>query len=511
MAAGLGLIMAGAPAARAAAVLPPVFSSHMVLQSGRPAPVWGTAAAGEQITVRFRDLEKTAVAGVDGKWRVMLDPLTPGGPDRMEIVGSSTNVLEDVLVGEVWLGSGQSNMAGSSRTYRKQDPVLDAAIAAAPYARLRLFRSGGAGWQTAGADELDGYSALLASFGMALQKELDVPVGLMVGAVGGTPSGFWISEQAYRADEACRSAAAAFARTYDFEGTKKNYAVVRERWEQAAAAAKADGKNPPRQPIPPQPAGECHAPIGNLYERLIRPLIPYGIRGVLWDQGESGTAITGVDQYTLMGALLRSWRQDWGQGDFPFIYMQKPSGGGCAWDPADPATRLADVFAPLPPAPPLTKEGLSRELHIRLMRHPGAVMAVCSDLGGGTHPVNKSGYGARAARTALGAVYGRPLTVCGPLYDSYQVEGGKIRVRFKHVGQGLAWRHGDQLQGFAVAGTNRVFHWAEAVIENETVLAGSPAVPQPVALRYAWGATHPWANLFNRDGLPALAGRTDDW
>jgi sialate O-acetylesterase len=240
-------------------------------------------------------------------------------------------------------------------------------------------------------------------------------------------------------------------------------------------------------------------------------MIPFGIRGVLWDQGESGTAVFGVDQYTLMGALIRGWRKEWGQGDFPFLYVQKPSGEGCAWDPEDPVTNKANKFAPLPAAVPATASGVYRETHVRIAQYPGTAMVISTDLGSGIHPTNKSGYGSRAARVALGMVYGRKIEYYGPVYASHKVEGNKVRVSFTHVGAGLAFKHGDKLQGFAVAGEDKVFHWADAVIDGDTVVVTSDKVAKPVAVRYAWADKHPWANLFNKDGLPAQTFRTDGW
>ena len=488
--------------------LPAVISSHMVLQREMAAPIWGTAKPDEKVTVTFRDQEKSAVADAQGKWMIKLDPLKAGGPDTLKITAANTITLDDVLVGEVWVGSGQSNMDMGVGSYTKGDEVLDR-MAAQSYPKLRLIRSGNPGWLEANPKNNMSTSAMLFSFGVPLQKELDVPVGLMVGAVGGTPSGYWLSEAAYEADEACKAVVAKAAATYSPEKVQAKYEQDLAAWEKAVAKAKEEGKRAPRKPDLPQKPGECRGKLGNLYERLIRPFMPFGIRGVLWDQGESGTAINGVDQFTLMGALIRGWRKEWGQGDFPFIHIQKPSGGGCAWDPADPVTCKAEKFSVLPKAVP--SDGVYRETHIRINQYPNTAMAISSDLGPGIHPVNKSGYGVRAARVALGMVYGRKVEYYGPVYQSHKAEGDKVRVSFTHVGQGLALRNGDKLQGFAVAGEDKKFHWADAVIDGDTVVLSCPDVPKPAAVRYALANSHPWANLFNKDGLPALPFRTDCW
>jgi sialate O-acetylesterase len=498
-----------APAAAVADVkLPPVLGSHMVLQRDMPVPIWGEAMPGEKITVKFRDQEKSTQADGKGKWLVKLDALKAGGPDTLTVNGANTLKLDDVLVGEVWVGSGQSNMAGSVAGYAKGDEVL-AKLAAGTYPKLRLMGSNRPGWTEANPQANPGYSALLFAFGVRLQQDLDVPVGLIVGAVGGTPSGYWLSEEMLAADPACQQAIKTFGLTYDFEEQKKKYELALAQWEKAVVQAKKDDKKLPGKPLPPVKPGEMNGKIGNLYERHIKPFLPFAIRGVLWDQGESGTQVLGVDQYTLMGALIRGWRQAWGLGDFVFIFIQKPSGGGCAWDYADPVTKEADKFTKLPETVPPLQAGAYRENHIRIMTYPNTAMAITSDLGPGVHPINKSGYGTRASRVALGMVYSKKVEYYGPLYQGHKVEGDKVRITFTHTGQGLAYKHGDKLQGFAVAGSDKSFVWADAVIDGDTVLVSSPKVTAPVAVRYAWNQTHPWANLFNRDGLPAIPFRTD--
>jgi sialate O-acetylesterase len=251
---------------------------------------------------------------------------------------------------------------------------------------------------------------------------------------------------------------------------------------------------------------------GNSYERLIRPLIPYAIRGVLWDQGEGGAVDGPIWQPMVMAALIRSWRADWGQGEFPWLYVQKPSGGGCALNPDSPANKGVMGFAPLPKDPPSTDYFASlRQDGYRIMRNPNTFLVINSDLAPGVHPPTKSGYGARDVQVALGAVYGKPVEYYGPLYQSFRVEGGKVRIAYTHVGRGLSVPQGQPLQGFCLAGSDKKFHWAAAVIDGQTVVLTSPDVPNPVAVRYAWTWPLAWANLFNLDGLPALGFRTDAW
>jgi len=371
------------------------------------------------------------------------------------------------------------------------------------------MQSGGKGWQLATPASVDAYSAILFAFGSRLQEDLDVPVGLILGAVGGTPSGYWLTEEMYRGDAACQEQAKTFAETYDFEAAMKVYERYMTAWK--ANAEKATGERVGRKPWPvPRHAGECAGEFGHLYVKHVEPFQPYAIRGVLWDQGEGGTGITGVDQYHVMGALIQGWRKAWEQ-DFPFLYVQKPSGGGPAWDPTNPTTQKAAPFSALPAEVPKDIDGVAREVHIKIQKYPNTAMVTSTDLGGMTHPTNKSGYADRARQVALGFVYGREIEFCGPLYASHEIAGDKVRVHFTHLGQGLAMRHSDKLQGFQIAGADKKFVWADAVIDGDTVLVSSPAVSSPAAVRYAWSGKASWANLFNKDGLPAQTFRTDDW
>lgn len=517
------LVMLAAGSAVADLVLPAVISSRMVLQRGQPAPIWGTAGAGSRVTVDFAGRQGESIAGADGRWLVRLAPLdasTNGRPMTIVAVDPQgqreERRLDDILVGEVWLGSGQSNMAMPVNQYG-QDRAL-AASAARSYPAIRLIRSGEAAWQAAEPPANRNFSALLFAFGVVLQRELDVPVGLLVGAVGGTPSGAWLSRAAYEGSPACSADVARALAVFDAAAFERQNAQRLQAWSNLVEKAASEGGRRPGRPRLSLAPGMARSPIGSLYERHIRPFLPFAIRGVLWDQGEAGTGIGGVTQLALMGALIEGWRGDWhaagGAGGAPdavsFLFVQKPNGGGCAWDPADPVTAQAAALAPLPASPPPPAQAIHRGEHGRIAEIPGTSMVISSDLGAGTHPVNKTGYGTRAARVALERVYGRDTVSSGPVYASHQSEEGCIRIRFKHVGQGLAWR-GERLQGFAVAGEDRQFRWADAVIDGDQVVVSAEGVPRPVAVRYAWAHAHPWANLFNRNGLPAVAFRTDDW
>jgi sialate O-acetylesterase len=495
---------------KGAVVLPPIISDHMVLQRDVAAPIWGKASPGEEVTVSIAGQSKSTKADDKGSWKVNLDPLKAAEGLTLTVKAGNTLTIQDVLVGEVWLGAGQSNMAGPVRTFKGADEGLQKTLAAAPYLRIRLIKQGGKGWQLATPANVDAFSAILFAFGSRLQSELNVPVGLMVGAVGGTPSGFWLTEEMYRSDAACQEQVKEFAKTYDFAAAMKAYERYMTAWKASAEKAKQTGAKVGREPAAPLQPGECSGEIGHLYRANVQPYVPYAIRGVLWDQGEGGTGITGVDQFHVMGALIKGWRKAW-QQDFPFIYMQKPSGGGTAWDMANPTTKNADSFTATPAKVPADIEGQAREVHVKIQQHPNTAMVISTDLGGMTHPTNKSGYADRARQVVLGFVYGGKSEYSGPLYASHSIEGGKVRIKFTHTGEGLAVRHSEQLQGFIIAGEDKKFHWANAVIEGDSVVVSSADVPKPAAVRYAWSSSSPWANLFNKDGLPAQTFRTDDW
>ena len=509
--------------AHAEVKLSKVFTPHMVLQRDMKVPVWGTAAPGENVTVKFAGQTQTAKADDKGVWRVQLDALKTNASPQVLTVNDKT--IDDVLVGDVWIGSGQSNM-DMPIAYcmgRASDPVLKAA-ADQSYPLLRLMRKdANATWETSTPETNLKMSALLFSFGFALQKEIGVPVGLMVGAVGGTPSGSWLSEEMYRSDAACAEAVKKFAPTYDypallakFEQDMATYQQDLAKWKIDAEDAKKSGKPPPRglpKPAKPGQPGEAKdGKIGQLFEAYIRPYVGYAIKGVLWDQGESRTNIVGVDQVTLMGALIGGWRKAWDQGDFPWLYVEKPSGGGCAFEYAAPIHGGAERFQPLPktiPNPPDVE--YSHVAFEQIMKYLNAHTVISSDLGAGIHPQKKSSYGARAVQVALAVAYAKGNEYLGPQLASHRIDGGKVTLSFKHVGKGLAFANGTQLQGFSIAGADKRFVWADAEISGDKVIVSSKEVPQPAAVRYAWSNAFQWANLFNQDGLPAQPFRTDSW
>ena len=511
LAAGVALAWV-AGVSSAAVTLPRVISDHMVLQRGVAAPIWGMAAPGEQVRVEFRGQTKSAVADARGAWRINFDPLEVGEPATLTIRAANTLRLADVLVGEVWVGSGQSNMDTDVGDYIAKDAPLRAA-AAQDHRQLRLFRSDvGEGWQVASPQAMR-FSAQLFYFGVCLNKALDVPVGVMEGAVRGSPTANWISPGTIDSDRGIQGAIANWEKAHPHAAAMRNYEAAYAQWKIDAAAARAAGNaenSLPRAPWKPPAAGETHGPRGDFFEKHIHPMIPFAIRGVLWDQGEGGVNIEGVDMSVAMHALIGQWRHDWGQGNFAFLYVQKPSGTGCALHPDDPLNHGADGLAPPPKEPGQNFASAAGRCDFQriMLENSNCYMVTTTDLATGVHPINKSGYAMRDSVVALGAVYGKPLEWIGPTMASCKVEGAGVRARFTHVGQGLVIG-GEKLQGFAIAGADGHYHWADAKVEGESIILRSPAVRDPVAAEYAWGWNPAWADLFNRDGLPALMFRAD--
>lgn len=474
-------LAAPAPAAarsRAPLRLHALFSDGAVLQAGMMVPVWGTAEPGEEVTVEFEGQKKAVPADAEGRWRVRLDILSPGGPHELKVsAGGRSVVARNILVGEVWLAGGQSNMEWPVRSSARAEEE----IAAARHPRIRLFtvprraseapqRDVEGAWKECSPESVAGFSAVAYFFGRELHQALGVPVGLIHASWGGTPAEVWTRREVFDEVPELKECVAEDARR-------------RAAHEKAAEQARAKGKLAPRAPLP----------LSSLYNGMIAPLIPYGLRGAIWYQGESNASRAALYR-TLFPALIRTWRRDWGQGDFPFLFVQLANFMARRAEPSESA------WAEL------------REAQLRTLSEvPRTAMAVAIDLGEekDIHPRNKQDVGRRLARAALGTVYDRAVVYSGPLYDGMKVEEDRIRVFFKHVGGGLEAR-GGKLAGFAVAGADRKFVWAEAEIDGETVVVRHPSVPAPVAVRYAW-ADNPEATLYNKEGLPASPFRTDDW
>jgi sialate O-acetylesterase len=471
-----------------------LFSNHMVLQQGRKVPVWGTANPGERVVVSFRGQEKSATAK-DGRWIVWLDPLKAGGPDTMAIQGPNTITIEDVLVGEVWICSGQSNMQWS--VAQSADP--EETIAQAKNPNLRLFtvpRRGAttpqrdiiARWEECGPTTVASFSAVGYAFGRALERQLRVPVGLINTSFGGTPAEAWTSLPTLADVPRLQPILERDARAVrDFNPAKAeaDYNRQLEQWQAEAEKAKQTGRKPARKPRPPQhPADRPQRPTV-LYNGMIAPLIPYAIQGVIWYQGESN--VGRAEEYqSLFAAMIQNWRQDWQQGDFPFLFVQLAPFLKIVHEPKESA------WAELREAQRLTARTV-----------PNTAIVIITDLGDeqDIHPKQKAPVGERLALAARAIAYGESITYCGPEFESMRVDGDKAIIRFKHVGGGLTTKSGT-VPGFTIAGRDRRFHNANAEIRGQEVVVSSPAVKEPTAVRFGW-ADYPVVDLWNAAGLPA--------
>ena len=584
----LGVVLVTLLAARACAFaeprLPGFFGDHMVLQRDKAVPVWGWAEPGEKVTVTFAGQEKTATAGEDGKWRVTLDSMSAESQGRDLAVQSPPATvpvkLSDILVGDVWLCSGQSNM---------EWPVshatdADREIAAADYPLIRHTKLGHIAsetpqddvstvWQVCSPGTAGGFTAVGFFFGRMLHRELDVPIGLLNSSWGGTrvepwtpPEGFAAVPEIAEYAEPQEDPREAYRRRCEFffgqvraeieenleepggeddlldeldlpastseladdddvgsivggmpepEDILRKHALRVQKWLPVAEAAIAQGeKMPPLEggwprgwpDLPVLPGGNAGKPSA-LYNGMIHPLIPFALRGAIWYQGESNGG-EGTSYFYKKKALIGSWRELWGQGSFPFYLVQLANYQRSTDDPAG-----GDGWARL------------REAQTRCLTLERTGMAVIIDIGeaGNIHPGNKQDVGARLALWALGKEYGREgLVYSGPLYRRHAVEGNAVRIEFDHAGNGLmvgskkglapaVEDEAGKLSGFAVAGADKTWHWADASIERGTVLVSSAEVPEPVAVRYAFTMNPSGCNLYNREGLPASPFRTDDW
>jgi sialate O-acetylesterase len=505
----------------------------MVLQGRVKLPVWGSASPGEAVTVSIGTRTAKAVAGADGAWMLKLDPLEPGGPFELTVAGKNTLRLKNVLVGEVWVCSGQSNMAWQVR----QSLNADQEIAAANFPMIRLFqveRTGAptpqkdvnASWVVCAPDSVAAFSAVAYFFGRDLYSELKVPIGLIQSDFGGTPAESWTPWKTLESDPDFADVLARWQRSVGLPaGVTKRYEDALADWKQAVANAKAEGKPVPSQPEAPttDPAldRDPRRPAG-LYNAMIAPLHPFAIRGVIWYQGE-GNVDAAKTYRKLLPAMIRSWRTAWGQGE---VSPSQPVGMLPSPEETKPAIALAKAgdfhflivqLANFMAARPDPSESAWAELReaqlMTALNVPNCAIASASDLGeaDNVHPRNKQEVGRRLALAAFATVYGKKdLVYSGPLYSSVKVNGNEIQVAFKHVAGGLVAKGGGPLKGFALAGEDKVFVWADAKIQGDSVVVSSDRVQKPVAVRYAW-ADNPVANLCNKEGLPALPFRSDDW
>jgi sialate O-acetylesterase len=491
-----------------AAVKPhPLFTSGAVLQRGISVPVWGEADDGEKVTVRIQDQEAITVTR-GRRWEVRLRPLKAGGPFTLTIEGTNKVEVPDVLVGDVWVASGQSNMEWPlSRTANPQ-----AAIAGAADPMLRLFtvphavsdiplRTVGGQWRPCNPETVAGFSAVAYYFGRDLRRALNVPIGLINSSWGGTLAEAWTSRRVLGSHPALSPILTQYS-----EAKRKYLDAYRAYQEAQLAADQRPTTNDQRpttdaaKPLPPLAPAQRppynpenqNRPAG-LYNAMIRPLQPYAIRGVIWYQGESNAG-RAYQYQTLFPAMIWNWRDDWGQGDFPFLFVQLAPFMKIVAEPEESA------WAELREAQRLTA-----------LTVPDTGIAVITDAGdeADIHPPRKEPVGARLALAARVIAYGHSIEFSGPMYSGNQIKGDKIVLYFQHARGGLVAQGGEP-KGFTIAGEDGKWFNARATIQGDRVIVSSPQVPRPVAARYGW-ANFPVVNLMNKAGLPASPFRTDSF
>ena len=493
--------------------LNPLFRDGAVLQRDANVPVWGKAKDGEKITVQF-DGQTATTTAKDGKWMVRLKPHQAGGPFVLTVTGENTITLTDVLVGDVWICSGQSNMQFELQF----DANAAAESSTANYPQLRTFNV----WRKNSAHPLSEvspgkwsectpasskyFTAVGYYFGRDIHKATGVPVGLIHSSWGATSAQAWTSLDGlekdpilhHYAEEAKKLAANYEQASSTYPRELAAYKEKLKKWDTEVGVAynetlkawtaenrklKLEGK-----PVLPKPT-EPISPEGHpnkstvLFNGMIAPLMPYAIKGVIWYQGE-GNAGNPQEYRTLFPRLIADWREKWGQGDFPFLFVQV-----APWQGLPPGIREAQLLS--------------------WQKTPNTAMAVITDVGNATdiHPRQKEPVGARLALAARALAYGEKIEYSGPVFDVLKIDGNRAVLSFTHLGSGLLAKDGD-LKGFTIAGANKKFFAAKAEIEGDTVVVSSEQVSVPVAVRYGWENV-PDVNLYNKEGLPASPFRTD--
>ena len=532
--------------ARAEIKLPAFIADHMVLQRDVAVPVWGWAKPGEEVTVSFAGQTKVTQANEQGQWLVKLDPMPASDQPRDLIISSNhksqieNHKCTDVLVGEVWLASGQSNMGFPLSSAHNADQAL--AAAGDPLLRFFTVQNATAAepqmdlrgrWDLSDPNTAKAFSAVAYFFARDLRVKLGVPVAILHSSWGGTPAQAWLSMDALRETPAfenhAKSYVAALARHREVIAHPEKMDAYRKdlaQWQKEVAPAfneamkawnaglKTSPKPVPARPEPanpdpmdiPSPSSRPGTP-SVIFNAKIAPLIGYAMRGALWYQGEANAG-NGIEYRTLLPRLIGDWRKRWGQGDFPFLIVQL-----AAWD-------MDKNPAPLHQYPWLREAQAMTAKAV-----PNAALAVAIDVGNpaDVHPKGKEPVGQRLALAARKLAYGETqLVASGPVFHEAKAEGSNMRVTFTETGSGLTlgqapWRAEgdilwptDKLVGFTLAGEDQEWHDAEARIEGDSVIVSSPAVTRPVAVRYAW-ANSPRCNLYNHEALPAVPFRSDDW
>ena len=494
-----------AVSARAELKLPAIIGDEMVLQQQQADPVWGWDTPGTKVTVEFAGQTKTAEAGADGRWTVKLDPMPANAnPQAMTIKGSTSRTLQNVLIGEVWMCSGQSNMQWALAGDWNGD--LEALGANLPGLRLVSVPQVGTQepqndfkgqWRACTPDNCRGFSAAGFFFGRHLHQVLGVPVGLINNAWGGSAAEAWVKRSSLEQDPRFK---ALMERTVGQENAltspeaKAKHEAAMAKWKADSEKAKAEGKPQPKAPGSPDGWLNGNARPGNIFNGVLNPTLGYGIKGVIWYQGESNAG-RAWEYRALFPFMIQQWRSEWKQGDFPFYWVQ-----------------LADYMAEKP-EPGDSAWAELREAQTMTLSLPKTGQAVIIDIGEGKdiHPRNKRDVGARLARLALAKDYGIALPHLSPVCKDVRIEGNKAVVTLDMFGSELRPFDVQEAVGFAVCGADKVWRNAKGRITGkDSIEVTCDQIPNPVAVRYAW-ADNPVCNLFSKDGLPVTPFRSDDF
>ncbi|MGB2402249.1 MAG: sialate O-acetylesterase [Akkermansiaceae bacterium] len=503
-----------------------IFSNHMVIQRELAAPVWGWDDPDKEITVHFAGQEHKATADKKGRWQVKLNPLTAnttGQPMTISSSAGETITYQDILIGDVWICSGQSNMEWSvkqshnpqqeiSQAYHPMIRLFDVkghTIAGSPQSHLIHASS----WQPCSPKAVTNFSAVGYYFGRELQQQSGVPIGLLGTNWGGTRVEPWTPPVGFRKQPEL----AAMSKNVDAQLTttpsgKKawsSFAQQAGQWATTVKQCVSEGRSAP--PAPRGPGPKNHNEPCSIYNAMVHPLVGYGVRGAIWYQGESNSG-EGIHYLPKLKALVEGWREVWQQpADFPFYFyvVKLAQFKGHTTNPEG-----GDGFARI------------RVAQDRIQELPHTGIASAIDIGhpSDIHPKNKQDVGKRLALWALRDVYGKKGTVVsGPTFKELKLDGNTATIHFDHLGSGLMVAKkkdpfqpvlatpNAKLASFAICGADRKWHWADAVIEGSTVKLSSSAVSAPVAVRYAYRGNPANANLYNKEGLPAIPFRTDDW
>lgn len=454
--------------------LPKLFGDNMVLQRNQPIPVWGWASPGEKVTVQFNSQTVKTKAGKDGKWNIRLKQEAAGGPFTLTVSGKNQLTINNVLVGEVWLLSGQSNMemnVSHSSDHRYEQEIREAGNTQIRHIKVARVVSdtpttdiAGGTWKIANdSNNVAEFSSVGYFFAKKLYEELKVPVGLVNSSWGGTNVETWTSREAFDTSEQFKGAV-----TKSFQDIK---------------SASSNGEVGPND----YPS--------LLFNGMINPLIPYAIKGALWYQGESNAG-RAYQYRTAFPLMITDWRSRWKEGDFPFYFVQLAS-----WMADNGNSEKGSTWAEL------------RDAQTSALSLPNTGMAVTLDIGDtrDIHPANKKDVGLRLAAIALNQLYNKPGEYSGPMYESMEVDGNKVTVSFKHADGLWAKDNYHYLKGFEVAGADQRFYYAKADIVDGRVVVYCDSVAAPVTVRYGWADDMPEADLYNKAGFPAVPFRSDRW